>query len=136
MPSDKMRQIMKDFLKGYRPLVSEVNGISRPVAHSKDKDARWIIRNERQRLNKINGIAKDCEVMDAILGECENIEVLDAIEGNIYHITSNNFVKYRRPFYTDSSGRQYIVDRTKWNKRPISSDIEEELVGPQPVPLF
>ena len=136
MPSDEIKQVMKDFLKGYRPLVSEVNGISRPVAHNKDKNVRWIIRNERQRLNKINGIAKDCEIMDAILGECDSIEVLDAVEQNIYHITSHNFVKYRRPFYTDSSGRQYVVDRTKWNKRPILSNTEEEIAGPKPVPLF
>ena len=136
MPSDEMKKSMKDFLKGYRPLVSEVNGVSRPVAHNKDRNVRWIIRNEKQRLNKVNGIAKDCEIMDSILGECTNIEVLDAVEGNIYQITSHNFVKYRRPFYTDSSGRQYIVDRIKWNKRPVIENKQEELLGPKPVPLF
>ena len=61
MPSDEMKQVMKDFLKGYRPLMSEVYGINRPIAHSKDREARWIIRNEKQRLNKINGIASPKE---------------------------------------------------------------------------
>lgn len=136
MPSDEMKQVMKDFLKGYRPLMSEVNGINRPIAHSKDREARWIIRNEKQRLNKINGIAKDCEIMDAILGECDVIKVLDAVESNIYDITSTNFVKYRRPFYTDNSGRQYVVDREKWNREPAVKENTQTESMFKPVALF
>lgn len=136
MPSDEMKQTMKDFLKGYRPLMSEVNGISRPVAHSKGNTARWVIRNEKQRLNKIDAIAKDCEIMDAILGECEYIEVLDAVDGNVYSITSKNFVKNRHPFYTDDGGRQYRVYRTKWDRRPAIEKETENEHKLKPVALF
>lgn len=136
MPSDEMKQIMKDFLKGYRPLMSEVNGISRPVAHSKDNIARWVIRNEKQRLNKIDAIAKDCEIMDAILGECEQVEVLDAVDGNIYSITSKNFVKSRHPFYTDDGGRQYRVYREKWDRKPAIKKETENENKLKPVSLF
>ena len=125
MPSDEMKKTIKDFLRGYRPLLAPVNGISRPVAHSKDTTARWVIRNYRQRLSKIDAIAKDCEIMDAILGECEYIEVLDAVDGNIYRITAQKFNDNKIPWFTDDGGEQYRVYREKWDKRPAIEKTDE-----------
>jgi len=136
MPSDQMKKMMKDFLKGYHPLVAEVNGIRRPIAHNKNRTVRWVIRNEKQRLRKIDGIAKDREIMDAILGECDLVEVLDVVEGCIYRISAQDFVKYRRPFYADSGGHQYIVNRSNWSRESTLPDLIDDKNKPKAVPLF
>jgi len=136
MPSDEMKMMIKDFLRGYRPLLAVVNGVSRPVAHSKDDTARWVIRNSSQRLNKIDAIAKDCEIMDAILGECKYIEVLDAVDGYIYRITSKKFAENRIPWFTDNSGEQYRVQRGKWDRTPAIEEKTEKENTFKAVPLF
>ena len=136
MPSDEIKMLIKDFLSGYRPLLAMVNGVSRPVAHSKDDTARWVIRNSSQRLNRIDAIAKDCEIMDAILGECKYIEVLDVVDGNIYHITAKKFAENKILWFNDDGGEQYRVQREKWDRKPAIEKKREEEKAFKAVPLF
>jgi|TARA_Y100000310_G_C20570350_1_gene757679 hypothetical protein len=125
---DLRKKYVKKFLTGHKPIMLEVDGTLRPIAHIKDRILKWVIRNPSQRLREMDAIAKDDSVIDRVVGQADTIEVADMVDGTIYSISMDEFMANRQPLYTSSTGKQYVVNRKHWKQTslvPVEDTMEE-----------